>query len=308
MQTALVQESALSFRAVSKRFGSRIAVDRLDLEVGRGEVFGFLGPNGAGKTTTMRMALGLIKPTSGCVEVLGHDVQLEGRRVLPHVGPLVETPALYPHLSGRANLRIFGAELGRVSAARIESLLELTALDERQHDRVSSYSLGMRQRLGLAVALLHDPELLLLDEPANGLDPAGIREIRALLRQLRDQGKTVFLSSHVLGEVERVCDRVAILRQGKLVYSGRVDALLSEAGYFEVKVAEVDSALSWIREQAWGRTARLDKDGTIVSPSPSGKGRELNSTLSAAGFIPDAIGPRQRDLEAVFLELTEGRP
>ncbi|HVD02881.1 MAG TPA: ABC transporter ATP-binding protein [Candidatus Dormibacteraeota bacterium] len=306
MQTSPMQESALAFRGVSKRFGSRLAVDHLDLDVGRGEVFGFLGPNGAGKTTTMRMALGLIRPTSGTVAVLGHDVQTEGHRILTRVGPLVETPALYLHLSGRNNLRIFGAELGGVSSARIEALLELTSLVERQHDRVSSYSLGMRQRLGLATALLHDPELLVLDEPANGLDPAGIREVRSLLRQLGDQGKTVFLSSHVLGEVERVCDRVAILRQGQLVYSGPVDQLLGESGYFQVTVDPVETALAWLHEQSWGKSARLEQDGTIVSPSPSGRGRDLNSTLSGAGFIPDAIGPRQRDLEAAFLELTEG--
>src|SRR5437773_8979663 len=186
-----------AFRAIalSKAYGKRLAVDHLDLQVDRGELFGFLGPNGAGKTTTIRMALGLIAPTSGAVEILGHDVRKHRAEVLPQVGALVESPALYGYLSGRDNLRAFGDLLGGVSRRRIDEVLEIVALKGRERDRVKTYSMGMKQRLGLAIALLNDPELLILDEPANGLDPAGIVEMRDLLRGLVAAGKTVFIRS-----------------------------------------------------------------------------------------------------------------
>ncbi|HEV7128467.1 MAG TPA: ATP-binding cassette domain-containing protein, partial [Ktedonobacterales bacterium] len=191
----------LRLRDLTKRYGARLAVNGLNLEVRRGEIFGFLGPNGAGKTTTIRMALGLMAPTSGSVEILGQEVATHAARILPRVGALVEQPALYPYMSGRDNLRVVGDALGGVSERRINTVLELVALTGRDRDRVKTYSLGMKQRLGVAIALLQDPDLLILDEPANGLDPAGIVEMRDLLRQLAAQGKTVFISSHVLGEV-----------------------------------------------------------------------------------------------------------
>ena len=296
--------TVLAAHDLSKRFGSQVAVEHLNLEVHAGEIFGFLGPNGAGKTTTMRMALGLIRPTSGWVEVFGQDVARHGAAVLPKVGPLVETPALYLHLSGRDNLKVFAAPLGGVPPGRIESLLELVDLSERQRDRVGTYSLGMRQRLGLAISLLHNPELLVLDEPANGLDPAGIKSIRSLLRQLRDFGKTVFISSHVLGEVERLCDRVAILRRGQLIQVGRIEEFRDSAGPFVVDVEDAQGALDLLHCQPWGQSARLDGQGRILTEAPGGRGRELNSVLSRAGFVPDGIGRQQRDLEEIFLELT----
>ncbi|MGA7173633.1 MAG: ABC transporter ATP-binding protein [Candidatus Dormiibacterota bacterium] len=296
--------TVLAAHDLSKRFGSKVAVERLNLEVHAGEIFGFLGPNGAGKTTTMRMALGLIRPTSGWVEVFGQDVARNGSAVLPKVGPLVETPALYLHLSGRDNLRVLAAPLGGVPGARIDSLLELVDLRDRQRDKVRTYSLGMKQRLGLAIALLHDPELLVLDEPANGLDPAGIKSIRSLLRELRDSGKTVFISSHVLGEVERLCDRVAILRQGKLIQVGSIADFRESTGPFLVDVEDAQGALDLLHCQPWGQNARLDPQGRIVTEAPAGRGRELNSMLSQAGFVPDGIVRQQRDLEEIFLELT----
>jgi len=296
--------TVLAAHDLSKRFGSKVAVDHLNLEVRAGEIFGFLGPNGAGKTTTMRMALGLIRPTSGWVEVFGQDVARHAESVLPKVGPLVETPALYLHLSGRDNLSAFAAPLGGVPAARLEALLELVQLGDRQRDKVGTYSLGMKQRLGLAVALLHDPELLVLDEPANGLDPAGIRSIRSLLRELRDSGKTVFISSHVLGEVERLCDRVAILRRGQLIQVGRIEDFRDASGPFVVEVENPQGALDLLHCQPWGQGARLDAQGRIVTEAPGGIGRELNTVLSRAGFVPDGIGRQQRDLEEIFLELT----
>jgi ABC-2 type transport system ATP-binding protein len=193
-----------------------------------------------------------------------------------------------------------------VEPKRIDELLELTELRSRQKSRVSTYSLGMRQRLGLAVALLHDPQLLMLDEPANGLDPAGIKETRALLRRLRDQGKTVFISSHVLGEVERVCDRVAILRQGKLVYLGEIGALREGPGTFRLEVADREGALQWLQARAWGSSASREGEQAIVTPSPTGRGSDLNLELCGAGFPPDSLTPQQRDLEEVFLGLTGG--
>ncbi|HEY6539136.1 MAG TPA: ABC transporter ATP-binding protein [Candidatus Dormibacteraeota bacterium] len=296
--------TVLATHDLRKAFGSTVAVERLNLEVHAGEIFGFLGPNGAGKTTTMRMALGLIRPTSGWVEIFGRDVARAGAEVLPRVGPLVETPALYPHLSGRDNLSVFAAPLGGVPPSRAEALLELVDLDQRQRDKVGTYSLGMRQRLGLAVALLHDPDLLVLDEPANGLDPAGVKAIRSLLRELRDTGKTVFISSHVLGEVERLCDRIAILRRGELVQVGRIEDFRESGGPFVVEVEDPGGALDLLHRQPWGQGARLDGQGRIVTEAPGGRGRDLNAMLSQAGFVPEALGRQQRNLEEVFLELT----
>lgn len=291
-------------RGLSKSFGRRVVVDDLTFTVQRGEVFGFLGPNGAGKTTTMRMILGLIQPTAGELRVLGGSIPQDSARVLPRVGPLVETPALYPTLSGRDNLRVFSAELGGLPVERIAELLKLVDLTSRGRDRVSKYSLGMRQRLALAVALLHRPELLVLDEPANGLDPAGVREIRSLVRRVRGEGTTVFLSSHVLGEVERVCDRVAILRQGRLVYLGAIEQLRRAGGEFQVEVDESASALAWLQRQPWGQGARLNERGAVEVQSPTGRGRDLNLALSQAGFPPDSLVPVQRDLEEAFFDLT----
>src|SRR5215470_17559981 len=228
-------EVVLRTRNLSKQYGKRLAVDQLNLEVHRGDIFGFLGPNGAGKTTTIRMALGLVAPSGGSVEILGQDIASYGSRILPRVGALVETPALYLYMSGRDNLRAVGSVLGGVPEKRIDAVLELVGLNVRAKDRVKTYSLGMKQRLGVAMALLQDAELLVLDEPANGLDPAGIVEMRDLMRRLAAEGKTVFISSHVLSEVRQICTRVAILNQGKLVTETTIDELVSGHGEFVVR-------------------------------------------------------------------------
>jgi ABC-2 type transport system ATP-binding protein len=288
---------------LSKSYGSRQAVRDLDLEVHQGEVFGFLGPNGAGKTTTIRMALGLVRPTAGRVEVLGRDVQRHRADVLPRVGALVETPALYEYLSGRDNLQAFALMLGGLPAGRLDQLLELVGLSGRQRDRVRSYSLGMKQRLGVAAALLNDPELLLLDEPANGLDPAGIVEMRDLLRRLAAAGKTVFVSSHVLAEVQQICDRVAIVNLGQLVRVAPVADLVGGAGEFAVRLDDPAAALALVRGQGWGATARIE-EGALVATSPTGRGRDLVHFLAAAGIWPDTIDERQHSLEEIFLQLT----
>jgi ABC-2 type transport system ATP-binding protein len=296
--------TVLRTRELTKRYGTRLAVDALNLEVRRGEIFGFLGPNGAGKTTTIRMCLGLIAPTGGAVKILGRDVAREGARILPRVGALVEQPALYPYMSGRNNLRAVGDALGGVSEARIDAVVELVGLRGRDRDRVRTYSLGMKQRLGLGLALLTNPDLLILDEPANGLDPAGIVEMRDLLRRLAAEGKTIFLSSHVLGEVQQICTRVAIVSLGRLVTEASVDELTRGHGEFVVTVDRPRDALALIRAQSWGTQARLDGEGRIVTRAPDGQSTELNLFLVRAGFAPGAIRELAPDLEDVFLRLT----
>ncbi|HUY74044.1 MAG TPA: ABC transporter ATP-binding protein [Candidatus Dormibacteraeota bacterium] len=298
-------EPALRTIALSKSYGKRPAVDRLDLEVVRSELFGFLGPNGAGKTTTIRMALGLIAPTSGSVEILGREVRSHRSEVLPRVGALVESPALYGYMSGRDNLRAVGNLLGGVAEKRIDEVLEIVSLRGRDHDRVRTYSMGMKQRLGLGIALLNDPDLLILDEPANGLDPAGIVEMRDLLRGLAGQGKTVFISSHVLTEVQQICTRVAIINHGKLVRVAPVQELLKSSGEFVVKVDAPQDLVLLLRRQPWAAQARSE-DGVVVTTAPEGRGRNLIKFLVENGQAPDSVSERQQDLEDIFLSLTGG--
>jgi ABC-2 type transport system ATP-binding protein len=301
--SARTGEVVLRTRTLTKRYGQRLAVDNLDLEVRRGEIFGFLGPNGAGKTTTIRMALGLITPTSGSVEILGKNTATHRAEILPRVGALVEQPALYLYMTGRDNLRAVGAVLGGVSEERLDAVLDLVGLRLRAKDRVKTYSLGMKQRLGVAMALLQDPDLLVLDEPANGLDPAGIVEMRDLMRRLAAEGKTVFISSHVLTEVRQICTRVAILNLGKLVTETTIDELIAGHGEFAVTLERAEEALRLVQAQPWGREARLD-DGTLITVAPQGRGRELNLFLVQAGLVPDGLTPHAQDLEQVFLRLT----
>ena len=295
--------AVLTTHALSKTYGSRQAVKDLNFEVRGGEVFGFLGPNGAGKTTTIRMALGLIRPTEGRVEILGNDVQTDGARVLPRVGAIVETPALYGYLSGRNNLKAFAYMLGGLPDSRLDEVLDLVGLAARQKDKVRSYSTGMKGRLALAVALLNDPELLILDEPANGLDPAGIVEMRDLLRGLAASGKTVFISSHVLAEVQQICDRVAIINLGELVRVAPVAELVAGEGEFVLTLDDPTLALELVRRHAWGRTARIE-DGALVARSPSGRGCDLVHFLAQAGVWADSVEVRQHSLEEIFLSLT----
>jgi ABC-2 type transport system ATP-binding protein len=294
----------LGARHLTKQYGARIAVSDLALEVRRGEIYGFLGPNGAGKTTTIRMCLGLITPTAGRVEILGCDVARKGKQVLPHVGALIEQPALYPYMSGRNNLRAVGDALGGVTEARIGAVLELVGLAGRERDRVKTYSLGMKQRLGVAMALLHDPDLLILDEPTNGLDPAGVVEMRDLLRRLAAEGKTVFLSSHLLSEVRQICTRVAIINRGRLVVESSVEELTRSHGEYVVSVNQPAAALAALRRQPWGARARMDGAQHLITEAPDGQSAALNLFLVGAGFTPESIVARAEDLEDVFLRLT----
>ena len=298
------KEVVLRTRNLSKLYGKRTAVSNLNLEVYQGDIFGFLGPNGAGKTTTIRMALGLISPTTGSVEILGQNVIAQKPHILPRVGALIETPALYLYMSGRDNLRAVGSALGGVSEKRIDTVLEQVGLRLRQKDRVRTYSLGMKQRLGVAIALLQDPDLLILDEPANGLDPAGIVEMRALLQHLVTEGKTIFLSSHLLTEVQLLCTRVAIVNLGKLVTESTVEELVSGHHEFAVKVEQPHEVLALLQQQTWGHEAHLDTNNIIITSAPNGRGRDLNLYLVQHGFVPDSIGQTTQDLEQVFLRLT----
>jgi ABC-2 type transport system ATP-binding protein len=279
-------------------------VNELSLAVAPGEVYGFLGPNGAGKTTTIRMCLGLIAPSAGSVEILGRDLAGHAPTVLPRVGALVEQPALYTYLSGRDNLRVVGDALGGIAATRLDELLELVALRSRERDRVRTYSLGMKQRLGVALALVHDPDLVILDEPTNGLDPAGMVEMRDLLRRLAAQGKTVFISSHVLAEVQQICTRVAIIAAGRLVTESAVSDLLQHDNEFVVTVERPREALALVAAQPWGAAAYLDAEQRLITQAPEAASEALTLFLVTAGFVPRTIAPRQLELEDVFLRLT----
>ncbi|MEN9937469.1 MAG: hypothetical protein RLZZ387_4048 [Chloroflexota bacterium] len=296
-------EAAILTEGLTKRFGERTAVDGVSLEVARGEVFGFLGPNGAGKTTTISMLLGLVRPTSGRALVLGHDVARDLPAALRRVGAMVEAPAFYPYLSGRDNLRVL-ARAGGLPERRVEAVLELVELAPRARDRFKVYSQGMRQRLGIAAALLHEPELVILDEPTNGLDPAGQHEIRALVRTLAQAGRTVFLSSHVLHEVEQLCGRVAILKQGRVIALGRVAELLRRGRGVLVRVAggagavaEILRALPWV-------AGVEERDDALLVAAPAERAAEINALLTARGVAVTEIRAHEERLEDFFLEVT----
>jgi ABC-2 type transport system ATP-binding protein len=283
---------------------STLAVDGLDLSVPEGGVFGFLGPNGSGKTTTIRCLLGLIAPTAGRCRLLGASSQGELHRVIGRVGSIVEAPALFPSFSGRRNLRLL-AGLYRIGPKAVEDVLERVGLAARAGDRVKTYSLGMKQRLGIAAALLKDPDVLILDEPANGLDPAGIKEVRDLLRSLGSQGRTVFLSSHLLGEVEQVCDRVAILSRGRCIASGPVGDVLSRGGGagLLLRLEDLQAGLRALADAGIGATA--DGDGILVD-LPAAEAPRVTRALASRGLYLSELRPKEVSLESVFLELTGG--
>jgi ABC-2 type transport system ATP-binding protein len=302
---------ALATRGLHKRYGSHVALAGLDLSVPSGVVYGFLGPNGAGKTTTMRLLTGLIHPDAGKIEVLGKPFGRRDRHRLFDVGALIESPAFYPFLSGRQNLVELAAAGAPVPAGRIDELLELTGLRDREKDKVAEYSLGMKQRLGIAAALLNDPRLLLLDEPANGLDPAGIVAMREMLRNLAAAGKTVFVSSHILGEVQQMVDIIGIISAGRLVREGPIQELLSAGGTVRVRVAsdEVERAVAVLAPLAGpeGPTVSTAEPGWISLRTTSNHVGEVNRALGEAGIWATGLEAGD-DLEALFLELTGGEP
>lgn len=300
---------AIATRGLVKRYGSRVAVAGLDLNVPRGQVYGFLGPNGSGKTTTLRLLVGLMRPNEGSIELLGRAYAWRDRRRMFQVGALIETPAFYPYLSGRDNLRVFAAVGAPTPASRIPEVLGYVGLTDRAGDKVKTYSLGMKQRLGIACALLSDPELLLLDEPANGLDPAGIVAMRETLRYMTSIGKTVLISSHILPEIEQLADVVGIIDRGRLVREGPLNELLASSGHVRVRVAvsEMHAAAPILRSLApdrplYGTDTGAGAGWFTVALAPS-QAAQVNRALADAGIY--AMGLEAgNDLEALFLELT----
>ncbi len=294
----LVETSGLT-----KHYGRRItAVDDLDLGVRRGEVYGFLGPNGAGKTTTLRMLLGLIKPSSGTATVLGEEPGAPAG--LARVGALVESPAFYPYLSGRDNLRVMARYSG-VAPSRVEEVLQQVELSGRAGDKFKQYSLGMKQRLGVAAALLKDPELLILDEPANGLDPKGMADMRAIIRGVRGEGKTVLLSSHLLGEVEQICDRIGVILRGKLVVERTMEELRVREEGLLVRAEPLEEAARVARDLPKVEEAQI-ADGMLRITADPARAAEINAGLVNAGVRVSELRPVERSLEEMFLDLTGG--
>ena len=293
-------------RGLVKRYGEIVAVDGVDLTVERGDVFGYLGPNGAGKTTSLRMLLGLIRPTEGSARLFGRDPLVAGAKALDGVAGFVEGPRFYPYLTGRRNLQLLADYDEPVSRGRIEEVLELVELRDRAKDRVGGYSHGMRQRLGIASALLRRPRLLLLDEPATGLDPAGMRDMRDLIRRLAADGITILLSSHLLYEVEDLCNRVAIIRKGAIVYEGALRDLLATASSgYRLRAVEPERAHAALLAQSGIDRVEL-RDGDLVFSGDDEAVAALTVALGQARIAFTALVPETASLEELFLGLTGG--
>jgi ABC-2 type transport system ATP-binding protein len=308
-----VSDLAIGVEGLTKRFGERTALADLDLAVPRGSAFGFLGPNGAGKTTLIRLLLGLTDATSGTMRLLGFPVPERRGAALSRVGAIVEEPRFHPFLTGRENLQIAAAVRGREAEARIDGALKRVGLTERADERVRSYSLGMRQRLGVGRALLADPELLLLDEPTNGLDPAGIHEFRDMIRGFIGEGRTVLLSSHLLDEVEKICDAVAIVDRGRVIVQGSIEELKG-SGERTVLIGTPDeirahavladhAAVESIERNGTGIRVTLASDLELTTEEAAG---ELNRRLTAQGIVVHKLDPQTASLEERFLQITEG--
>jgi ABC-2 type transport system ATP-binding protein len=295
---------AITTNGLSKRFGKRKAVDGLTITIPSGTIAGFVGPNGAGKTTTIRMLLGLVRPSEGGATILGRSLS-DPKSYLPRVGALVDAPALYPSLSGRTNLEVL-AQLGGLPRARVAEVLESVELTDRARDPAGRYSHGMKQRLGLAMALLPDPELLIVDEPASGLDPLGIIQLRELLRRLRGQGKTIFMSSHLLGELERVADWLVVLNQGRSLFCGPASALLER--HHELVVDAEESAqidlVARIASEAGYTVSRENRSLRITGPV--GFAEELDRRVREAGGTGVVMRVKEADLEETFLGMLRG--
>src|SRR4029077_68567 len=299
-------DAPIEVRDLVKRYGEIVAVDGVSLTVERGEVFGYLGPNGAGKTTSLRMMLGLIRPSAGSVRLFGRDPQASVE-ALEGVAGFVEAPSFYPYLNGRTNLELFAALDGDGAKGRIAEVLEIVGLRDRAKDRVGGYSHGMRQRLGLAAALLRRPRMLLLDEPATGLDPGGMRDMRDLIRNRAGEGMTVLLSSHLLTEVEELCNRVAIVRSGRVAYQGSLAELRRQAGSGYLlrttdderahKVAEAQAGIDDVHmAPRAGLTFNAESEEAVSS---------LSLALAESGALMLELSPRHATLEDLFFRLTE---
>lgn len=320
IEASLQSEVIISTNRLTKAYGKLVAVNDLHLQVVRGDVFGFLGPNGAGKSTTIRMLLGLIRPTAGRAIIFGMDTAYQMPTILQHVGAIVETPVFYPYLSGIDNLRVVAAASGMASGKanqrRIEEVLELVELKAQARMAYSTYSLGMKQRLGVASALLTDPELVLLDEPTNGLDPAGMYEMRQLIQRLKSLNKTIFISSHLLNEVQQVCNRVAILQKGNLIEQGNVHELLRDQEQVLVhlrdrsELAQARVILERAREGGltWLGPVQVETDRQqheiLRVSAPKTSSGEINRLLGEHGIFALELHPYEGSLEEVYLRLT----
>jgi ABC-2 type transport system ATP-binding protein len=303
--TAEAGPPPIEVRGLVKRYGELTAVGGVDITVHTGDVYGYLGPNGAGKTTSLRMMLGLIRPTEGTVRLFGRD-PMQTVAALQGVAGFVEAPTFYPYLNARKNLEMLAAYDGDGARERIDQALETVELTDRQRDKVGGYSHGMRQRLGIAAALLRDPKLLLLDEPATGLDPAGMRDMRLLIRRLAEQGMTVMLSSHLLAEVEDVCNRVAIVRQGRIVYEGEIAELKRGAGTrYWLQTTDDERALAVCRAQPGVADVRTDH-GRISFTADEDAAGALSQALIESGALIRAMAPQTVTLEDLFFSFTEG--
>jgi len=301
-----VSSPPVEARGLVKQYGRITAVDHVDVTVNAGDVYGFLGPNGAGKTTTLRMMLGLIYPTGGSVRVFGRDPITEGAAALEGVAGFVEAPRFYPYLSARKNLEMMASYDGNGARDRVEAVLDTVEMTARADDKVGGYSHGMRQRLGIAGALLRDPKLLILDEPATGLDPGGMRDMRALIRRLADGGMTVLLSSHLLAEVEELCDRVAIVRAGRIVYEGAIADLKATAETaYRVRTNDNTRALEICVAQAGVSAVRADGLEIRMEANEPAMA-ELSVALVHANLKIHALVPETATLEDLFFHLTEG--
>ena len=301
MGELVIETSGLRKEFRSRRGELRVAVQDLELAVPAGGVHGFLGPNGSGKTTTIRMLLGLARATKGSMALFGQPVPHRLPDVIDRVGAVVESPKFSPNFTGRQNLELLARTRG-ISTDRIEHALGTVSLGERDRDRYKSYSLGMKQRLAIAATLLKDPELLILDEPTNGLDPAGIREIRETIRSLGESGVTVLLSSHILAEVQQVCSSVTIIGNGRMLASGRVDDLIGVSTSYRVRAADLDLAVRRLEEAGFA----LHRDGDALRVETDRPPEEITRTLAEAQVWLGELSPLRPDLETVFLELTSG--
>ena len=300
-----MSDVALQTENLTKRFGARTAVDRLTIRVEREDIYGFLGPNGAGKSTTLRMLLGLVKPSSGAIKFPVNDSSWEYLRARSRVGAIIETPAFYENFSARRNLQLLASLSGGVSKKRVEEVLDIVGLRERAGDPVKVYSYGMRQRLGIAQALLPTPQLIILDEPTNGLDPQGIHETRKLIRRLRDEFRlTVLLSSHLLTEIEQLCNRVGIIHEGRLLYEGGPESLLAPTSLYKVRVDDLARAVEVLSKEP-GLTVSQNGASFLKIDADPQRLAEANALLVGSGIKVYELSPVQQSLEEAFLRLTQ---